>query len=143
MTTVSRSGVRGCCIVAAVIIVTACAAQHPHSSAAGCDIRIGGSILRVAAHNGFPYHDTVSSACRGESKALMRLLLFTDETDGEAMLDHGNVLVALRLHVGAARFDNALQSLDAERQRRIDAILKAAEKMHRAVRQILGSDDRS
>jgi hypothetical protein len=116
-----------------MVILTACAAPYgSHTNRTDCDIRIGGAVLSVAADNGFAYRQAVVSACGGKAGALVDLLLFTDKTDGEASLDHGSVLLALRDHVGIQRFDNISRSLGDERKRAIDSLVETAEKLHRA-----------
>ena len=142
MKTISSTSSR-CYLAAAAMMLVACAAGDPRSSSTECDISIGGSVLKVAAGKGFAYRSSVLSACHGDSKALIHLLLFTEGTDGEAMLDHGNVLLALRTRLGVARFDKILRSLGTERQKAIAALLQTAENMHRATRQILRSGDHS
>ncbi len=143
MKTVSNISTGTFYLAAAAMVLVACATGDPRSSSTECDISIGGSVLKVAAEKGFAYRSSVLSACHGDSKALIHLLLFTEGTDGEAMLDHGNVLLALRTRLGVARFDKTLRSLGIEQQKAISAILQTAESMHRATRQILGSGDRS
>jgi hypothetical protein len=142
MKTISSTSSR-CYLAAAAMMLVACAAGDPRSSSTECVISIGGSVLKVAAEKGFAYRSSVLSACHGDSKALIHLLLFTEGTDGEAMLDHGNVLLALRTRLGVARFDKILRSLGTERQKAIAALLQTAENMHRATRQILRSGDHS
>ena len=96
-----RSIVLACWRAAPTVILTACATPYDsHTNPTDCDIRIGGAVLSVAADNGFAYRQAVLSACSGNAGALVDLLLFTDKTDGEATLDHGSVLLALRDHVG-------------------------------------------
>ena len=74
--------------------------------------------------------------------ALVELLLFTDKTDGEATLDHGSVLLALRDHVGIQRFDSISRSLGDDRKKAVDSLLETAEKLHRATVQMVGRTDR-
>lgn len=119
------------------LILSACAApQGDDKPLAHCDIRIGGAVLRVAAENHFAYRVAVDSACSGRSDALVNLLMFSDRTDGEASLDHGSVLVALRRHIGQRRFNSGLDSLSENKKREVESLIETAEKLHRATLQI-------
>jgi hypothetical protein len=125
-----------------VVILTACAAPFgSHTNRTDCDILIGGAVLSVAADNGFVYRQAVLSACNGKTGALVDLLLFTDKTDGEATLDHGSVLLALRGHVGRQRFDSISRSLGDDRKKAIDSVVETAGKLHRATVEMLGRTD--
>jgi hypothetical protein len=116
-----------------MVVLTACAAPYgSHKNQTDCDIRIGGAVLSVAADDGFAYRQAVLSACGGKAGALVDLLLFTDKTDGEATLDHGTVLLALRDRVGIRRFDSISRSLGDDRKKAIDSLVETAEKLHRA-----------
>jgi len=141
MIAISNSGARVCYIAAAAIVLAGCAAQHSDFSPPGCNISVGGSVLKVASEKGLAYRDLVLLACQGEPKALTQLLMFSDETDGEAMLDHGNVLLDLKTRLGSARFNNALRSLGPERQKAIGALVQTAERTHQSTHQLLGSAD--
>jgi hypothetical protein len=96
----------------------------------------------VAADNGFAYRQGVLSAYSGKAGALVDLLLFTDKTDGEATLDHGSGLLALRDHVGIQRFDSISPSLGDDRKKAIDSLVETADKLHRATGQMLGRTER-
>jgi len=108
-----------------MVTLTACAAPYgSHKNQTDCDIRIGGAVLS------------------GKAGALVDLLLFTDKTDGEATLDHGSVLLALRDHVRIQRFDSISRSLGDDRKQAIDSLVETAEKLHPATVQMLGRTDR-
>jgi hypothetical protein len=135
--------VLACWRAASIVILTACAAPFgSHTNRTDCDIRIGGAVLSIAAGNRFAYRQAVFSACSGKANALVDLLLFTDKTDGEAALDHGSVLLALRDHVGRQRFDSISRSLGDDRKKAIDSLLETAERLHRATLQTWGHTDR-
>jgi hypothetical protein len=126
-----------CWTITSSLILSACAAPHGNDNPSGnCDIRIGGAVLSVAAENHFPYRRAVDSACSGKSDALINLLLFTDHTDGEASLDHGSVLIALRQHIGKRQFNSALHSLSEDQKNEVKSLLETSEKLHRATLQI-------
>jgi len=126
-----------------MVTLTACAAPYgSHKNQTDCDIRIGGAVLSVVADNGLAYRQAVLSACSGKAGALVDLLLFTDKTDGEATLDHGSVLLALRDHVRIQRFDSISRSLGDDRKQAIDSLVETAEKLHPATVQMLGRTDR-
>jgi len=112
-------------------MLTGCAGRQA-ARGVQCNVHIGGSVLTIAAEKRFAYREAIDAACRGEEAALVNLLVFTEQTDGEAMLDHANVLRALRDHLGADRFDNVSQSLGIGRQKNIDALIRTAEKLHEA-----------
>jgi hypothetical protein len=137
-----KSLAAACCTSAAIVVLGGCAAQAVGRGSTDCNIRVGGSVLNVAADAGFAYRETVASACSGQNQALVKLLLFTDRTDGEAMLDHGSVLLALRDHVGGQRFDSISRSLGDDRKKAIDSLVETAEKLHRATLQTVGRTDR-
>jgi len=133
-----KSAVAVCCAITAAATVAGCAGEYASQDSGQCNINVGGSVLKVAAEKQFAYREAAHAACHGRVEALLSLLLFTEQTDGEAMLDHANVLRTLRQHLGAHRFDKVSRSLGTERQRNVDALIRTAEKLHQATPQISG-----
>ena len=96
-----------------------------------CVISPGGSVLRIAAQQEFPYETLVRSACEGERQALGELLLFTKRTDGEAMLDHGYVLLQLKNRLGPGIVEEAMRSFPSAERQVVEAIIETAARMRR------------
>lgn len=118
------------CLAIAATILVGCAQHEARGNFGDCNLQIGGTLLKLAAEKRFAYRDLVYAACHNRREALLNVLLFTQQTDGEAMLDHANVLRMLRDHLGTRRFEAAVRSLGTERKEQIDALIRTAEKLH-------------
>lgn len=117
---------------ASALMLAACAAPRVATVSTDDNFRIGGAVLNAAAEHHFAYREAVLSACAGNHAALLELLLFSRKTDGEASLDHGMVLLALRQRIGVEHFDSVSRSLDVDQKREIESLLETSEKFHRA-----------
>jgi hypothetical protein len=123
-------------------MLAACAAPRARNVLTHCNIRIGGAVLDAAAEDHFAYRKAVFSACGGNQMALRDLLLFSEKADGEARLDHGMVLLALRQRIGVDSFDSISRSLGVDKKRKIDSLLETSGKFHRAtVKALAGPHD--
>jgi hypothetical protein len=118
---------------ATALILAACSTSSFEENPDRCEIRIGGAALAAAREIGFDYRQHVVLACRGDDDSLRKLLLVTEQMDGEAGIDHAEVLLSLRERIGFDRFESATKKLGADRKRDIDASVEGAEKMRRGI----------
>jgi hypothetical protein len=120
------------------LMVSACTVSRPTSAPEpGSGTGIDGAVLTVAAEKGFHYRQTVNDALSGNQDALHKLLSFSHETDGEAGLDHGNVLLDVREKIGASRFDAILKSMPLTTQKEVEGLLRTATGMRKFSRAVL------
>lgn len=120
------------------LMVSACTASRPTSaSGPGSRTGISGAVLTIAVEKGFHYRQTVNDALSGSQDALRKLLSFSHETDGEAGLDHANVLLDVREKIGAPRFDAVLKSMPLTTQKEAEGLLRTATGMRKFSRAVL------